>query len=63
MIEPEIVRLYREKVKERSYPPKCCYTCDHYADQDWCNMFQEKVPKDFAESLDQCPSWFEEIPF
>jgi hypothetical protein len=66
MSEPHVVKVYREKLREAKkglYPPKCCYTCDHFAEHHYCTMFDEKVPKDFAGSIDQCPSWFEEIPF
>lgn len=63
MKEPEVVRVYREKLKQKPYPPQCCYTCDHYAENSWCLMFEEKVPKDFAESIDQCPSWVNEVQF
>lgn len=59
--EPEVVTKWRALVK--AGPPKCCYTCDNYTDHSFCTRFEEKVPEDFSESIDQCSEWVWELPF
>lgn len=46
-------------------PPKCCHTCEHFMSQDgMCIKFDQIVPEQFAQEIDQCGEWQElRIPF
>lgn len=59
--EPETVRKYREAMATPI--PKCCFTCDHYGADGKCSVFGMNPPKSFAESLDKCNDWKEELSF
>lgn len=57
---PEIVdEWYRRR------PPKCCHTCDYFMLHGaLCVKFNQIVPEQFAQEIDQCPEWQElRIPF
>jgi len=64
--EPPIeVIQWRERYKKAALdlPPKCCHTCEDYTDDGYCRHFQMEPPADFASTFDQCPEWYEKIPF
>ena len=46
-------------------PPKCCHTCESFLLQSGkCIKFDQIVPEQFAQEIDQCAEWQElRIPF
>ena len=50
-------------VKWRGPAPKCCHTCDHYNEDGFCLLFEEKPPEQFAATPNLCDQWLIEIPF
>lgn len=58
---PEFVEAYREWL--RAGPPKCCHTCDFYDRNGKCIEYGEAPEKEFAETVDACPKWTQELPF
>ena len=59
--EPEIVRLYRQQVRQS--PPKVCHTCDNYAEDGMCLEFSQEPPELFTRTVGVCDLWTEEVPF
>ena len=59
--EPEWLIQWREWV--RAWPPKCCFTCEHYDQSGHCLAFDMRPPEDFASTVDACEQWLMEIPF
>lgn len=59
--EPEIVLKYRELIATPI--PKCCHTCDNYADSGMCSEFNMQPPEEFAATIGECESWIIEVPF
>lgn len=55
---PQIVIEWRNRKA-----PKCCHTCDWYDKEGHCQFYKQTPPISYAESLDVCESWLEEIPF
>lgn len=43
--------------------PRCCLTCEWFNDQGVCELFNEKPPKEFTETLDACGKWARKAPF
>ena len=44
-------------------PPKCCHTCDNYDVSGKCMAFDMYPPLEFVNSVGQCASWWQGIPF
>lgn len=59
--EPDFVKAWREWIKNG--PPRCCHTCNFYGVNGECGVFHVVPPKDFAEALDECERWEQELPF
>lgn len=43
--------------------PRCCHTCEHYKADGVCIQYAMQPPQEFAETLNQCDEWVQEIPF
>ena len=59
--EPEFLIQWREW--DRAGPPRCCHTCEHYGNDGMCVEFFMKPPKEFADTVGECPSWMMAVPF
>lgn len=58
---PKIVTDWQKMTQIQ--PPRCCHTCWHYTDSGQCKVFQMEPPAEFAEEVDQCDAWEQEVPF
>lgn len=56
--EPDFVKKWRYIPA-----PRCCHTCDWYDKQGICQFHKSEPPKEFAETINACATWIEEIPF
>lgn len=59
--DPDFVIAWRNRMNEP--PPRCCNTCDYYAQDGSCRTFNMIVPSEFTREKNVCKAWFEEIPF
>lgn len=59
--EPEFLVQWREW--DRAGPPRCCHTCEHYGTDGLCVEFFMKPPKEFTDTVGECPKWERAIPF
>lgn len=55
-MEPEFVRIYPEA-------PKGCYTCEFFRFNRRCEVYDDEVPKEYSDKINNCEHWIEEIPF
>lgn len=58
---PKIVTDWEQII--RTPPPKCCHTCFAYNKAGQCMVFHMAPPAEFAEEVDQCDAWEQEVPF
>ncbi len=59
--EPDFLVQGREWLK--SWPPKCCHTCEYFDANGLCEVFNTNPPEEFAASVGECDKWEREIPF
>lgn len=59
--QPQIVIDYF-KAKNVSVP-KCCHTCWHYTNNGFCKVFEQHPPEQFANEVNQCQTWEQDVPF
>lgn len=63
-MEPEFVRVYRQQYKNKIEVPVCCYTCDNFIlASRRCEVYDDEVPREFSDKINNCEQWIEEIPF
>ena len=58
---PEFLKQWRDWIK--AGPPRCCHTCEHYKNDGRCAVFDMVPPVEFAETVDLCQQWEQEIPW
>lgn len=59
---PENVIRWRRCISEPA--PRCCWTCDHFhGDGMRCGVFDASVPSEYADSINTCADYLDEIPF
>jgi hypothetical protein len=44
-------------------PPRCCHTCEFYGTDGLCVTFFMEPPAEFAETINACAQWVQELPF
>lgn len=59
--EPEFLKQWRDWIK--AGPPRCCHTCEHYKADGRCAEFDMVPPPEFAEIVDRCQQWQQEMPW
>ena len=59
--EPQFLIDYRELIK--AGPPRCCFTCEYYGVDGLCVEFFMNPPAEFAETVNACPLWTQEVSF
>ncbi len=59
--EPDFVTDYKRWLA--AGPPRCCHTCEHYGNDGLCTEFFMTPPAEFADTVGECPSWIQEVPF
>jgi hypothetical protein len=60
---PDHVIHWRRSLQSQA--PRCCWTCDHFdpAVNFWCAPFKSAVPRDYADSINSCQHYEDEVPF
>lgn len=56
----EIKAKYRPVVTD---PPQCCAACEYLTDSARCSRYNEDVPEDYIETLNDCPAYCQRVPF
>ena len=63
MTRQQVIELKAKYRPRTEYPPQCCASCEYLTDSGKCGRYDEVVPAEFMEEVNDCGGYCPRVPF